>query len=96
MAHAGGSIQLHGSPVGMRWTRLNASAQAGSSTLSLSVAQPLWRAGQRVLISSSSYNPWQAEERLIQEVQAGGSVVVLDMPLAHTHTASTKAYPRAR
>lgn len=71
----GGTLDLHGSSVGSRWTRLGATAAAGSNYLVLDPPQPGWAVGSSILVTSSSYNVWQAEERTITAVQvrAGAS-----------------------
>jgi hypothetical protein len=75
----GGFISLHGQPLTQRWTRLAATAAAGTRTLTLAdTSLPGWTPGRRVLVTSSSYNPWQYEIANISSVatNAGGQVVL--------------------
>lgn len=95
VAVSGGSIHLYGAPVAQRWTRLNATAAAGDTSLLLAEPQPDWRPGQRVLLTSTTYNPWQAEEATITAMSGGGTVLELEQPLQYSHSATLKAYPRA-
>lgn len=91
----GGRIDLHGIPVTKRWTRLSASAAANASELLLADSQLGWRAGQRLLVASTTFNPSQAEIRQItavEETAEGITRVTLDLPLTHAHTAKLKRY----
>ena len=59
-AFNGGKIDLFGSPVQRRWVKLSASATANTTGLTVEGGQLGWAAGQQVLVTSSSWNPWQA------------------------------------
>lgn len=89
----GGSISLHGRPVVKRWTRLAAAAAPGDANITLADLNLGWRVGDRVLIAATSFNTWQAEIRTITAVRTNGSVLVLDAPLAHPHSAKLRSYP---
>ncbi|KAG2432951.1 hypothetical protein HXX76_008679 [Chlamydomonas incerta] len=91
----GGTLDLHGSRVGSRWTRLGATAAAGANYLVLDPPQPGWVVGSSILVTSSSYNVWQAEERVITAVQNNGGTIFLDSPLLHPHYAFTASFPGA-
>lgn len=94
-AISGGRIDLHGVPVAKRWTRLAAAAAANSSELLLAGANLGWRAGQRVLVTSTTFNPQQAEVRLVTvaaEQVDGTTRLTLDAPLSYNHTAKLKTY----
>ncbi|PNH07097.1 Fibrocystin-L [Tetrabaena socialis] len=91
----GGTLDLHGRPVGRRWTRLGASALPGATNITLATAQPGWPVGANVLITSSSYNVWQTEERTIVGVlnaTNNGTMLLLDSPLTHPHYSWVKAF----
>ena len=62
-AHGGGRIDLYGAPVSRRWTRLASTASATASSLELDGSGLGWAVGQRVVVTSSSWNPWQAGSR---------------------------------
>jgi hypothetical protein len=61
----GGTLSLHGARVSRRWTRLAAPAAAGSASLSVSGAALGWAVGQTVVVTSTTFNPDQAEIRKI-------------------------------
>lgn len=82
-----GLLRLIGEPRAPSWTRLAATALAGSTVLSLQSA-PDWRAGQTVVVASTDFDMRQAEERTIQSVV--GDQLVLTQPLAWTHWGATE------
>jgi cell migration-inducing and hyaluronan-binding protein len=77
----GGVLDIHGENRN-GWTRLGATAPPGGMSLTLSQAMP-WRAGDRIVVASTDFNPAEAEEAVI--VQASGSGVTLDRALLHEH-----------
>lgn len=93
-AVGGGRIDLHGTPVARRWTRLAATAPAGATTITLAQGNLGWPVGSKVLITSTSWNPWQAEVRTITAVSGtDGTVLTLDEPLVAPHTAKIVSLP---
>jgi cell migration-inducing and hyaluronan-binding protein len=79
--YGSGTLELHGesrSP----WTRLAATASAGSTQLLLEAA-PNWRAGDRIVIASTSFEPNEAETAVVASV--AGPAVTLAEPLHFTH-----------
>ncbi|KAG2491954.1 hypothetical protein HYH03_009686 [Edaphochlamys debaryana] len=93
----GGTIDLNGATVTQRWTRLNVTANAGDSALTLvgDVRQAGWQAGSRILVASTSYNWKQSEMRTVTAITSDGSysTLTLDSALAHAHDARFKSYP---
>ncbi len=77
----GGALELHGQPR-LAWTRLGATALAGSRTLTLDRA-PDWAAGDTLTLTSTDFNPAQTEEVAVQSVS--GKTVTLALPLKYTH-----------
>ncbi|GLI70486.1 hypothetical protein VaNZ11_015368 [Volvox africanus] len=75
-----------------------------STSAGLSTATPLgWRAGDRVLVTSTSYNQYQSEIRRILSVvpysnitndtgDANRTALVLDTPLEYNHASRIKVY----
>lgn len=58
----GGQIDLHGTPVVKRWARLAVSAPVGAGSITLEggdLGAGGWAVGQEIVITSSSWNPWQ-------------------------------------
>ena len=82
-----GSLELHGESR-TPWVRLAATATAGSSQLLLD-GPATWRAGDRIVISSTSYDPNEAEVALIASVS--GRSVTLAEPLRFTHWGTTQS-----
>jgi cell migration-inducing and hyaluronan-binding protein len=79
--YSGGDLELHGQSRSA-WTRLGATATAGTTQLLLD-APTDWRAGDRVVVASTSYEPNEAEAVVIASVS--GPSVTLAEPLKFTH-----------
>lgn len=91
-AVSGGRLSLYGQRVTKRWTRLAAPAAPGDIAISVQGDAAVlagWTAGKEVLITSSTFNPEQAETRRILAVdsttQAGQLQLTLDAPLLWPH-----------
>jgi cell migration-inducing and hyaluronan-binding protein len=78
---SGGTLDLHGE-ARAGWTRLASSAPAGGTQLELVAAMP-WRAGDKVVVASSDFDPRHAEVMTIATV--AGRSVTLEQPLAYAH-----------
>jgi cell migration-inducing and hyaluronan-binding protein len=79
--YGGGTLELHGAPRAS-WTRLAATAHAGATQLLLDTPTD-WRAGERVVIASTSFEPGEAETMVIAAVS--DKSVTLGEPLRYTH-----------
>jgi hypothetical protein len=77
----GGALEIWGAPK-VSWTQLNASAAKGATTLTLE-RDVDWRAGDQVVIASSSMDANEAELRTVSSVT--GKTVTLDRPLQYAH-----------
>lgn len=82
LAAIGGAIEFHGRPV-TSWTRLQGTAAAGATRITLAEPPRDWRVGDRIAIAPTDYDPFEAETRVIAAID--GAAVTLDSPLAHTH-----------
>ena len=78
---AGGTLDLHGEPRA-GWTRLAATAPAGTTQLVLVDALAL-RAGDKLVVASSDFDPNRAE--VVTVTSRSGAVVTLAQPLAYPH-----------
>ena len=78
---AGGTLDLHGE-ARQGWTRLGVTATAGSAQLQLAEA-PGWRAGDRLVVASTDFEPGHAE--VVAVASVSGATVTLEQPLAFTH-----------
>ncbi len=76
-----GTLELHGERR-TGWTRLAATAPSGSTQLTL-LTNPGWRAGDRIVIASTDFDPNRAEVAIV--ASASGATVTLQQPLAHAH-----------
>lgn len=94
-AVSGGRIDLHGTRVAQRWTRLAAGAPAavGATSLTLAHGGLGWQAGQDIVVTSSTYNWQNAEVRTLTAVSPDGATLSFAAPLLYLHSALVKAYP---
>jgi len=77
-----GFADFHGQDVGVSWTKLAATSEAGSDSLELS--EPVtWAAGSEVLISATGYELHETERRTIASVS--GTTITLTEPLEFQH-----------
>ncbi|XP_040908783.1 LOW QUALITY PROTEIN: PKHD1 like 1, tandem duplicate 1 [Toxotes jaculatrix] len=83
-----GSLDLYGQPHNVYHTKLAATADAGSNTLTLAQSVD-WQVGDEVVISTTSYSAWETEKRQITAVSADGRILTLDQPFTHTHIGET-------
>jgi hypothetical protein len=93
----GGRMDFHGAPLSRTWLKLDADAKKGDSTVVLAEPVTGWKAGDRVLITTSGGHTESGtrrpgaknqvdvgtEERYIRRID--GTTVTLDEPLAHAH-----------
>jgi len=78
---SGGTLNLHGNRSNT-WTKLAATAEAGSSSIEvLDAAQ--WQVGDEIILASTDYDPRQAERRTISAIS--GNSLTLDQPLDYMH-----------
>ena len=77
----GGTLNLHGDRENA-WTKLAATAEAGSTRIEVLDASE-WRVGDEIVLASTDFNPRQAERREISAIR--GNTVTLDEPLEYMH-----------
>src|SRR5690242_83979 len=78
---AGGTLSLHGDRTNS-WTKLAATATAGSASIEVSNARG-WRKGDVIVLASTDFDSTQAEKRTIAAI--AGNVITLDQPLQYMH-----------
>ncbi|MGH8226430.1 MAG: G8 domain-containing protein [Steroidobacteraceae bacterium] len=78
---AGGTLSLHGDRTNS-WTKLAATAKAGSTRIKVLNARG-WRKGDVIVLASTDFDPHQAEERTIAAI--AGNVITLDRPVKYMH-----------
>jgi hypothetical protein len=67
MVMSGGLLKLHGAPR-LSWTKLDASAAAGSSRITLKDDTGSWRAGDKVVIASGTLDPRDSQVLTLTKV----------------------------
>ncbi|KAK2836335.1 hypothetical protein Q7C36_014204 [Tachysurus vachellii] len=87
-----GALDLYGMPHKVYRTKLAKTAWAGSNSLTLQEAVD-WQAGDEIVLSTTSYDPWQTETRTISAVTIDGFTLTLDQPLTYTHIAENYTAP---
>ena len=78
---SGGTLNLHGDRK-HTWTKLAATAAAGSTSIQVLDASG-WRAGDEIVLASTDYDPRQAERRTITAVK--GNTITFDKKLDYMH-----------
>ena len=79
-----GSIDIHGKPLKITWTKLAETASASSTMLRLQDAVD-WDIGGKIVIASTSFSQRENEELTIMDIQEGGTVLIVDPPLEYDH-----------
>jgi hypothetical protein len=88
-----GTLDLHGKPTRIPWTRLLSTAAVGD--LSITLETPVdWPVGATIAIAATGFQPAEAETAVIRQVVSGGRTLVLDKPLKFRHIAETISLPR--
>ena len=77
----GGTLSLHGDRDNS-WSKLSATAEAGSNRIEVLDASS-WRVGDQIVLASTDFNPRQAETRNITRIR--GNTITLDKPLTYMH-----------
>jgi cell migration-inducing and hyaluronan-binding protein len=77
----GGTLSLHGDRA-HTWTKLAATAKAGSSKIEVLDASG-WRKGDEIVLASTDFDPRQAEKRTVTAIK--GNRITLDQPLEFMH-----------
>lgn len=79
-------FNLHGVVRNPTWTELNKTAQAGSNTIEVIEAVD-WQVGQSIVVASTSYDPFEAEQKTITAISANKKVITVDTPFVYKHFA---------
>jgi hypothetical protein len=87
------TLDVHGAPIldHRTWTRLNATAYAGDT--SLCFTQPVsWPPYSQIVIASSGFDMNEAEQRTTTALTHGGHCVSFDRPLEYEHMGELRYY----
>ncbi|CAH1264805.1 PKHD1L1 [Branchiostoma lanceolatum] len=83
-----GELDLHGSPHLVTWTHLSSTFAAGNNKIRVR-DEVDWQPGDEIVVTSTSYDPHQAETFSIRKVGKDRQTLYLDKPLQHTHLGET-------
>eukprot|EP00361_Fabrea_salina_P003869 CAMPEP_0202427040 /NCGR_PEP_ID=MMETSP1345-20130828/1320_1 /ASSEMBLY_ACC=CAM_ASM_000843 /TAXON_ID=342563 /ORGANISM="Fabrea Fabrea salina" /LENGTH=3382 /DNA_ID=CAMNT_0049037631 /DNA_START=76 /DNA_END=10221 /DNA_ORIENTATION=+ len=89
LAVRNGVLDIHGKPRDKTWTLLQATAEAGATSITLTESVD-WQAGEQIVIASTSFEHTEAEVRTIESVS--GTTLTLTEALKHKHYAATETY----
>jgi hypothetical protein len=86
-----GTVDLHGANVIRTWTRLAATATAGTTQITL-LQNVDWPVGSQIVIATTGdyMSQGESETRIITAVSPNGLTLTLDSPLNNTHLGITK------
>jgi hypothetical protein len=78
---SGGTLHFHGNR-SHTWTKLSATAEAGSSIITVLSAEQ-WKVGDEIVLASTDFDPRQAERRTI--ISISDNTLTLNEPLQFMH-----------
>ena len=82
--NCGGRMDFHGAHMSRTWVRLGANVKVKTTTITLSETVSGWKAGDQIIVTSSSRpGKDKAEEATIKSID--GTQVTLDRPLLQNH-----------
>ncbi|XP_031760464.1 fibrocystin-L [Xenopus tropicalis] len=89
-----GTLDLHGQPVPVTWTRLAQTAEAGTSTLILQKSVT-WKPGDEIVIASTGdrHSQRENEKMTILSISQDGRTVNLTQPLTYKHLGISVTLP---
>ena len=77
-------MDLHGIRHSVYWTQLASNVFEGASTITV-VNETDWVAGDEVVITTTSYDPWHTETFAITAVDDTGKILTLNGTLKYGH-----------
>jgi hypothetical protein len=85
-----GTIEMHGKNVGVTWTKLSVTANAGDATITVKDSVSNWPIrGQIAIATTGDYQSMgETETRYITAIN--GNTITLDSPLKFTHLCVTR------
>ena len=87
-----GYLGLHGKHILHTWTKLASTAQAGATSITLIFPVPGWKAGDEIVIASTSKSLRENEVRFIKSISADNTVIELDKPLEYMHVSIEQTF----
>lgn len=89
LAVMGGTLELHGRPVARSWTKLDGGDVAAGATQIRLAEAPGWRAGDQIVIATSTFNQNEYSPSEIERID--GNVVTLRTPTRHKHFGAVRS-----
>lgn len=81
-------INTTGKKHNVHWTRLKQTLAVDSSTIQL--VEPVdWSVGDEIVITTTTFEPRQAEKFIIKEIKADGNTLELETAAKYIHSAYT-------
>lgn len=82
---------MHGIPTIRTWSKLGATANNGSSTITL-LQSVNWTIGSQIVIATTNdrFSQKESEVRQITNISSNGLILTLDKPLTYTHLGITQ------
>lgn len=89
-----GGLELHGRNISSTWTRLQTTVSAGEKVLTVDDGTKIseWRAGDKIVVTSSSHNMAEAEEAIIEVVDSDAGRITLKENLKYRHTGTMSSF----
>ncbi|XP_021347967.1 fibrocystin-L-like [Mizuhopecten yessoensis] len=88
-----GTLDLHGIPTPITWTKLAETANAGTNVIKLEQAVN-WNVGDEIIIATTGNfkSQYQNEQKTITAIAGDQKTLTLDSNLAHEHIAVTESF----
>ena len=81
-----GTLDLHGRPLNVTWTKLSNTTDAGDLEIHLQeCVTGDWEVGGKVVIAATGFSQRENEEREIAAIDDTGTVITLTEPLEYEH-----------
>ena len=84
-----GQLILHGSPPAQAWTFLDSNVNPGDSSLTVTDTVD-WKVGDRIVITSTSYEPLEAETFQIAAISGDGRTISVDGQFTFKHSSAVQ------
>lgn len=84
-----GKLDMHGPKREPTWTRMETTSEPGATQIQL-MEEVDWQEGESFAVASTSFNPREAEERVISRIDRSDSsrpILIFDVPLQFKHFA---------
>ena len=87
-----GYLGLHGKHILHTWTKLSTTANVGDTSIDLIFPVPGWKAGDEIVIASTSKSLRENEVRIITSLSNGDQTVHFAQPLEYMHVSIVQTF----